>query len=174
MPCWQMKIRWFHELPSGSLPNTSANSLSLCPIRRTSTVPPLDCWRQPIWPQKSPQPLHKVSMWQPRACSHDAWGQRGFRLHSRPTAQPICSKSCPFLIVGLPHPEDIRVRACFWIIFFVFLIYFFVFWGFRVLSKGFDEMSFQFGIICPIFPSFSCELGSFVACSCFSEVFPLC
>ena len=113
-------------------------------------------------------------LWQPRACSHDAWGQRGFRLHSRPTAQPICSKSCPFLIVGLPHPEDIRVRACFWIIFFVFLIYFFVFWGFRVLSKGFDEMSFQFGIICPIFPSFSCELGSFVACSCFSEVFPLC
>ena len=70
-------------------------------------------------------------LWQPRACSHDAWGQRGFRLHSRPTAQPICSKSCPFLIVGLPHPEDIRVRACFWII-FCFLIYFFVFFGVSV------------------------------------------
>ena len=53
-------------------------------------------------------------------------------------------------------------------------IFFCVFWGFRVLPTGFDEISLQFGIICPIFPSFSCELGSFVACSCFSEVFPLC
>ena len=64
------------------------------------------------------------------------------------------------------------MRACFWII-FVFLIYFLGFLGFPCLDHGF-EISFQFGIICPIFPSFSCELGSFVAYSCFSEVFPLC
>lgn len=135
MPCWQMEIRWFHGLPSGSLPNTSANSLSLCPIRRTSAVPPPDCWRQPIWPQKSRSLCTQSPLWQPRACSHDAWGQRGFRLHSRPTAQPICSKSCPFLIVfncGDCHtPKTYGCELVFGL-FFVFLIYFFVFFGVSV------------------------------------------
>lgn len=112
-------------------------------------------------------------LWQPRACSHDAWGQRGFRLHSRPTAQPICSKSCPFLIVfncGDCHtPKTYGCELVFGL-FFVFLIYFLGFLGFPCLDHGF-EISFQFGIICPIFPSFSCELGSFVAYSCFPRYF---
>ena len=121
---WQMEIRWFHGLPSGSLPNTSANSLSL------QTAGGSQSGRK-----KARSICTQSPLWQPRACSHDAWAQRDFRLHSRPTAQPICSKSCPFLIVGLPHPEDIWVRACFWIM--IFCLFFLCFLGFPCLAHGF-------------------------------------
>ena len=183
-------VRWIAT--SGSLPNTSANSLIRpCPIRkhqRRATSRLLDGSKyldRILYIARMPLHISLPYVAAPKHVPID--GIPGtkipFRLHSRPTAQPICWKSCHFLNCPwvLPRPRRHTDRSAS-LIFGSMAICVFLRKA-RIVNLKFGKLmhvscprvlqhshfSFNwYGIICPnLSVIFLCNWVQFVACSMF-------